>query len=88
MMNGQSHIDQVQTDLLKKERKAVVEILERGVRSGELQVEHPDKAAYVMSLAPASIEYQWSLDGSCLALPELVDTITQDDSKWIGRHSL
>jgi AcrR family transcriptional regulator len=81
------HIAQVRTDFLQKEQQAVAEILSLGVRTGELLVEDPEKTAYIMSLALASVEYQWFLDENLFTLPELVDTMLQMIVFGIGRQS-
>jgi AcrR family transcriptional regulator len=80
------HISQVRADFLNKERKAVAEILDCGVRSGELNVDNLDGAALVMVLALASIEHQWFLDEDRGALPELVDTMLEMMVNGIGRR--
>lgn len=79
------HLAQVRADFLREEQKAVAGILYRGVQSGELQIEDTDKAAYVMVLALASFEYQWSLDEGRFTLPVLADTMLNMIVNGIGR---
>jgi len=79
------HLAEVRAHFLRQEQKVVAEILDMGVQSGELQIEDTDKAAYVMVLALASVDYQWSLDEGRFALPELVDTMLNIIINGIGR---
>lgn len=81
------NISQVRTDFLRKEQRAVAEILESGVQSGELQIEDTGKTAYILVLALASVEYQWSLGECRFTLPELVDSMLEMMVNGIGRKS-
>jgi len=79
------HFAQIRNDFLTREQRTVSEILKDGIRSGELQVEDCDKAAYVLVLALASVEYQWFLNEGRFTLDETVDTMIKMVMKGIGR---
>jgi len=66
-------IVRIRRQFLDKEQRTVARIIKDGVASGELEVENPERAALVLVLALASVEYQWSLDESRFTLPKLID---------------
>lgn len=67
------HIVRVRQRFLKCEQTVVENILRRGVTSGEFEIEDTARAALVLVLALASVEYQWPADEHGLRLPQLVD---------------
>ncbi|MFH1687087.1 MAG: TetR/AcrR family transcriptional regulator [bacterium] len=71
------YIVRVRKHFLAEEQKILAGVLRDGVAKGELDVAQPSRAAQVLVLALASVEYQWSLVDSRLKLEQMVDTMLQ-----------
>jgi TetR/AcrR family transcriptional regulator len=81
------HIARVRKDFMSKEQDAVAEILRSGKKSGELRVKDTDKAASILVLAIASVEFQWALEEGRFSSAELVDTMINMMVEGIGGAS-
>jgi AcrR family transcriptional regulator len=67
------YIAGVRRDFLQAEKDLVKQILEQGMRLGDLRLRDVDLSAHVLVVALTSLEFQWSLKELEMPLPVLAD---------------